>query len=142
MPPPRRPDFAATLRKHGAAPLARGAGYEVRVLAPPPGGSFDADTFTFEDPGIRDIDTPALAATITTRFSTSPREGALRPAITDVSPDYGPIIGGSRITVSGSGFATGAALSVAGVAVRSIISGSPNQLNCRHVNCAPESLGP
>jgi uncharacterized repeat protein (TIGR02059 family) len=52
------------------------------------------------------------------------------PTVTAASPDQGSTIGGTAITISGSGFTTGATVLIDGVACTDVVVVSPTSLTC------------
>ena len=51
-----------------------------------------------------------------------------RPAITTVSPDYGPAAGGTPVTITGTGFAAGVSVTVGAAAATGVVRVSDSQI--------------
>jgi len=109
-------DGSATVIASVAAPvtsmsvtgLTAGTTYKFRVRA-------------FESGGVDDGNTSDISATTL----------VAPPAITSVSPANGSRLGGTTLTINGSGFSAGATVSVGGSACSSVVRTSANQLSCQ-----------
>ena len=105
-------------------------------------GSTPAASFTFVSPTVITAVSPAEAAgtvdvTVTTPANTSPVNQPADqftfgvPTVTAVSPTAGLPAGGTLATITGTGFTTGATVSLGGVAATNVIFVSPTQLTAK-----------
>ncbi len=103
------------------------------ITADAPAGSAGSVTVAVTNP-------TGLAGSLASGYSYT--TGGTVPSVTGVSPSSGPASGGTTITISGTGFQSGAAVSIGGAAAGSVTLSGTTQATAVAPRAPPGVLGP